>query len=207
MSSVSRMPLRMLKAPDTVRGFLLAGLALVGMVLFQSCATTGRVSTVEHPLQTPVFVSRDGVLHYRVPVGWFRTGNGSDAEKTRKTIWLMRDDFAATITVSEVNVDAEARKQIDREGLRRAADVTMRLATEKTTRRMTRPPAPLVLENAEFVSYELADPVTHDSLRVVLLDATRKLYEVTALVAGEKKLVTTKETYAAQASFLRHLRW
>ncbi|MBI4535786.1 MAG: hypothetical protein HY708_05870 [Ignavibacteriae bacterium] len=186
-----------------VAAFVYTGFVIVA-AYFSGCATSRYRTDV--PLHPDYHTSRDSVLHYRVPLGWFDATHVEE-RNSGGTIWLVRSDYAATISVSEVNMDPDARKQVSRQGLVGLARLTMGLEAGEKTRVLLRPPQTFSVNGREFCSYELANLATSDSVRVVLVDADEKVYELTALVVGERRRATTDKVYSTQQTFLEQLKW
>ncbi len=172
---------------------------LVLLVLLSGCAG-GPVTT----LHAPYFPSRDGVLRYRLPAGWFDATN--DSQSTGNAVWLLRNDYGATISVSEVSIDEQGKKELERSGLLGLAQLTLALATNGRSAVVEEPPRLFRLNDREFCSYEFSIPSSGDALRVVLLNTGARVYGVTALASGEKH-VTAKDVFAAQEEFVGGLRW
>ena len=152
-----------------------------------------------------VFVSRDGMLHYRLPIGWFDAT--ADSQAVGHEVLLLRSDYAATIAVNEIRVDAQARRQLERGGLLQLAQLTMGLAGGGTPVVLQQSPELFVLNGRQFCAYELIISGARDVLRVVLFDTGTKVYAVHALVPGDKARNTADDVFAVQQDFLDGLRW
>lgn len=148
-------------------------------------------------------IARDGYLHYRVPVGWFDVT--ADSQAHGNAIWLLRSDYAATITVNEIKIDASARREIARSGLSTLARLTMFLPTRDKGALLQRPPQEFEMQGRRCCSYELLLPSNGDLLRTILLDVGEKVYAVAALRGSGVKDGTDVE--AVQMSFVEGLKW
>jgi hypothetical protein len=165
------------------------------------CASAPHLAEV--PLNPSYFFSREGLLRYKVPVGWF------DATKDSQSvaeIWLVKNDYAATITVSKIGIDVETRRAIDREGLARVASLTLTLAGA-TSGTILQPPGRFLVNGKELYSYVVVNPASNDTTRVVLVDSGENVFEVIGLVPGNQRRVVSDEVFSAQESFVKSLRW
>ena len=179
-----------------------AGLLLIAVGGLAGCASTPRFAEI--PLQPPYAVSRHGLLHYKVPVGWFDAT--SDSQSVATEIWLVRNDYAATISVSEIIIDAETRHAISGEGLLRLANLSLSLSGSDGTTTVLDPPETFLLDGKNSCSYAVYRSGASDTLRVVLLPVGERVFEVAALTSGKQKRASAREVFSAQQSFLRGLR-
>ena len=176
---------------------------LSASVLPLACASFPYPS--DYPLSSEYYTSRDGFLHYRVPSSWFDATR--DSQDSSDFIWLVRKDYAATISVREVKVDATARQQISHEDLEKLAYLTMSLTANDKFTIQLRSPKTFTIGSTAFCGYELVNVPSMDTLRVVLVDTGTKAYEVTALVAAGNERVSALEVFSVQQAFLGSLRW
>jgi hypothetical protein len=158
--------------------------------------------TEEYPLLPSINLSHDGLLQYRVPRGWFAAAPDSGAPQN--VIWLLQNNYRATLAVSAIVVDDEANPAVRNGGLERLAQLTMTLASGNSSAVVTREPEVFELAGRRFCAYETEVTATGDVLRVVLFTTPAKVYEVTALARpGEEP----EKVFAAQQGFLSSLRW
>jgi hypothetical protein len=173
---------------------------LLSVLLWPGCGTPPPSPS---RLSTSYGIARDGFLHYRLPAGWFDVT--ADSQAHGNAIWLLRSDYAATITVNEIRIDASARDEISRQGLAQLARLTMFLSTNNKGALLQRPPEDFVVRGHQCCSYELLMPANGDILRTILLDSGQKIYAVAALrTAGAKD---EAELRAVQMEFVEGLRW
>jgi hypothetical protein len=180
-----------------------AAFVFLTCLIYSGCSGTSRV--VESPLYPSYNISREGLLRYKVPVGWFDATHDSQSVATE--IWLVKNDYAATITVGRITVDAETRRAIDREGLARLAHLTMTLAGETSSATLLQPPTMSTVNGRDVYSYVVVSPSSNDTTRVVLIDTGENVFEVIGLVPGNQRRVSSSEVFSAQESFLKSLRW
>lgn len=175
-------------------------LAAITAVSFMSGCSGASVSPTS-TLHTRYFSSRDGALQYRLPAGWFdATG---DSSSSGNLVWLLREDYAATIAVQEIRLDEAARSEMAKGGLMKVAKITTMLATGDRPTLIRRAPEIVNINGREMCTYDLTT-AAREIVRVVLLDTGGKVYSVTALAAAGAK---TDEVFEAELNFASGLRW
>jgi hypothetical protein len=175
-------------------------LMLTALLVFAGCA--GSRYSEEYPLGASTGISRDGFLRFGVPRGWFTSP--PDSLSSSVVVWLLRKDYAATLTVSEIVVDSAGEITVRREGLEPLARLTMNLVTGDHAGVLRRGPETFRLGNHSFCTYETETAGQGDVTRVAVFFTPSKIYEVTALARkGEKE----EGVFAAQQAFLKSLRW
>ncbi len=148
-------------------------------------------------------ISRDGFLHYRIPIGWYDVT--ADSQSHGNAIWLLRNDYTATITVNEIRIDQSARSELAQQGLSTLARLTMFLSSKDKGALLQKPPEDFMLHDRRCCSYELVMPGNGDILRTVLYDVGGKVYAVAALRGGNAK--DAAELGAVQMAFVEGLKW
>jgi len=156
-------------------------------------------------MQPAYHSSRDGDLHYRLPVGWFDAT--SDSQATRHAIWVLRNDYGASITVEEINLDASARKELGEKKLLRLAQLTMPLLANDRSAAVQETPALFNVRGREYCAFELVTFPSDDTLRVVLFDTGQRTYTATFYTKGVEGEKRSEESRAVQEGFLHSLRW
>jgi hypothetical protein len=115
----------------------------------------------------------------------------------------VRNDYAATIAVREIQLDAAARNDLRQSGIQMLAQLSLALSSTV----LLRSPHVFAVDDREFCAYETMNPSTLDTLRTVLFDTGMKVYEVNALLRGEAGVSTAHTVFAALESFVQGLRW
>ncbi len=176
---------------------------LLALLLSSSgCGTVSPPASVV--LHAPVFTSRDGILHYRLPAGWFDVT--ADSQATGKAVWLVRNDYAATLTVREMYVDSAAREELHRQGLTSIARMTARLEAGSKAGVVVHQPESLKMNGTPACVYDIADGAG-DTMRTILFDTGDRLYAVALLLNAGTGAPTAEEAYGVQKSFAEALRW
>jgi len=195
-------------ARGRTHGTRVAWFLLVGL-LTSGCSSLPYSS--DYPLSSYHLSSPGGTFRFRIPRGWFSAGNGrdtaADSHGTRNLIWLLKNDYSATIAVAEIHVDSTARRLLRDEGLAPFANLTAGLTSGGNSSVLVRPPEFFRLNGREFCSYETLISSTGDAMRIVLFTDGSKLFEATALVKQGGNGADRAEVFSAQQSFLDSLRW
>ena len=173
------------------------------VVLFcDGCATPGPAAT---SAPAPSYlVSRDGAIRYRPPPGWFDVT--PDTLSADRTVWLMRDDYAGSLTVRQVHLRAFDRADLGGEGLLQLAKLTAALETSNKPGILAREPDRYYVNGVEAVSYDVEYSGSGDRMRTVLLTADGRVYALTALVNGTAPPGAVKEIFGVLQSFIEALR-
>jgi len=160
--------------------------------------------------QVPVTVaaaystSGDGTIHYRLPSGWFEVT--PDSVEADRAVWLVRDDYAGSLTVQRVHLRAVDRTDLGGEGLLRVAKLTAALETSSKPGILSREPDRTKVNGREAVSYDVEYSGSGDRTRTVLLESGGRVYAVTALVNGGAPPDAEKEIFDVLQSFLVAMR-
>ncbi len=175
----------------------------VPVILLAACGGPAEVARI--PLQPAYHSSRNGDLHYRLPVGWFDAT--SDSQATRHAIWVLRNDYGASITVEEINLDASARMELGEKKLLQLAQLTMPLLANDRSAAVQEAPVLFSVRGREYCVFELVTFPSDDILRVVVFDTGQRTYTATFYTKGEGDGMSREELRAVQEGFLRSLRW
>jgi hypothetical protein len=173
---------------------------LITLLVVAGCA--GPRYAEDYPIGATAGISLDGYLRYGVPRGWF--ASPPDSITSNVVVWLLRRDFAATLTVSEIVVDSTGAVTVRREGLESLARLTMNLVTGERAVILRRGPETFRLGSHTFCTYETETAGRGDVTRVAVFFTPSKIYEVTALA---RKGENAGGVFAAQQAFLKSLRW
>jgi hypothetical protein len=176
-------------------------LSLVSIALLPSgCTTTSRVA--DNDFTREYNVSRSSFFRYKVPVGWFDASSDTKSE-----IWLLKNDYSASITVHEIKTDDDARRSINSTaGLTRIAQLSMALRTSDPSFLLVAPPVADEINGHSVSSYDITSTATHDTLRVIVLRTNGRVYEIVALVDGVRK-GSAVQVFRLQRAFMEYLRW
>lgn len=171
---------------------------------------TGGCSTSPHTVDVEFgeeYLLSPGIgIGYRVPVGWFDAS--PDSINNGNDVLLVREDYAASLSVHEIRLDHVARMRLQREGVATLAEMSRTLAASGAESRALTPVSKRNVAGREFFSYEQISEETGDTVIVAVLGIPAKAFEVSGRIAGKiKGKATRDELRAVQDAFIRNLRW
>lgn len=178
---------------------------LVTVALLLAVFRVGCSTTSIPAFHAPYFQSRDGGFSYRIPAGWYDAS--ADSQSTGHAVWLLRNDYGATIAVNELHVDSAARGVLRDGGITQLATLSMTLAAAGKAYVLGQAPQTSHVNGRVSCVYQLVTTPASDVLRVVLVDTGRKVYMVTALVPAETKVTARDDVFSVQEAFLNSVRW
>ena len=192
---------------DMIRRYIPgAGAALLPAALFLIISGCARPPySTEYPFTGPLLASSDGHLRFAVPVGWFDAT--ANAKMPRTVVWIVRNDYGASISISPIDIDAETRREVKHAGLMRIARLSMQLNMNVRSAVILQAPGIGRSGEREYCAYEIEEPATNDRMRVVLFDTGEDLYEMTALQTAGDRSPANREVYTIQERFLARLQW
>jgi hypothetical protein len=177
-------------------------LLLIVVLLVAGCA--GAPPALVPLATSPSFPSRDGVLRYRIPPGWFDAT--SDSQATTRSVFVVCGDYGGSISVKEMHVDAAARRDLARTGLVQMARLAAALETGEGAGIVAREPQSLRVKGREGATYDL-EYGSGERVRIVLVDTGTRIYGVSALVSGTTTQRAAEEIFTMQQAFIQALTW
>ena len=182
------------------------GAVLCAALVASGCAPrNGGGAAAPSAVPASYLVSRDGSVRYRMPAGWFDAGEDSLSAECR--LWLMRGDYAGSLTVRPVHLQGVEGEGLSGAGLLEVAKLTAALETSRRPGMLTRIPGRITAGGKEGASYDLEYPGSGDRTRTVLLAAGGDVIAVTALVSGSAPQDAAREIFGALDAFLATARW
>jgi hypothetical protein len=184
----------------------LGGISILSLFFLAGCSSVPYEAN--YPMTDEVVKSLNEDVQIRVPKGWFATTDESNAPNL--LVWLVREDYGATMAISEIKADAMTRKQLERRGLEALANVSFALKSERAkgkTEIVTKPREFKVGER-KVCSYEYSTDGRKTIIRVVVFDTGKHFYDF-AVVPSEKEGVKTdpKSLFIIQQSVLNSMQW
>ena len=171
-------------------------------LLWGGCATPGPAAASAPP---PAYLlSRDGAIHYRLPAGWFDVT--PDTLSADRAVFLVRDDYAGSLTVRQLHLSSVDNADLGGEGLLQVARLTAALETSGKPGMLVRGPERYPAPGREAVSYDVEYGPSGDRTRTVLLAADGRLYALTALVNGTAATGAGREIFGVLQTFIGALR-
>jgi len=143
-------------------------------IILASCAAKIPYNS-NYPLTNEWFHSRDGKLGGKVPEGWFTSTE--DTLAPALTVWLIKEDFSAVLTIKELKLDQLTIQQVKKEGLELLARLSSRFQTENIPGQ-TIAPQEFEVRGKKYCSYEIG--AGSQRKRMVVFTSGGKYYECEA---------------------------
>jgi len=161
-----------------------------------------------YPMTDEVVKSLNDDVQIRVPKGWFATTDESNAPNL--LVWLVREDYGATMAISEIKAEASTRKQLEQQGLEALAEVSFALKSERAKGKtdLVTKPREFKVDDRKFCSYEYTTDKRKTIVRVVVFDTGKHFYDF-AVVPSEKEgvKIDPKSLFIIQQSVLNSMQW
>ncbi len=151
--------------------------AVFVLLIFASCAGSAPY-TSHYPLSADFFHSHDGTLTGKLPQGWFESTD--DSIVSSLTVWLIREDFSATLLIKELSLDQRTEQQVRQNGLKLLANVSAGFQSDLADRGTATgiDPKEFDIDGKQFCSYETGSAMARK--RIVVFMARGKYYECEA---------------------------
>ena len=140
-----------------------------------------------------------------MPPGWF--DGGEDTLASDRIVWLVRGDYAGSLSMRQVHMHSVDEGDIGGNGLLQVAKLTAALETSGKPGILVREPDHLRFNGSDAATYDVEYGGSGDRTRTVLFAAEGRVYAVTALVSGTAPPGAAREILADLQSFLSALRW
>jgi len=182
---------------------LRSALFLIALVAWVGCSGTSDTSRDSSARE--VHRSRDGRLQYATPPGWFDAT--ADSQSAGHAVWIIRNDYGATLTIDEVRFDAAARAAVQQGGLEPLAQLLMTLPSGDRPVRTLSGPETFERNGKVYCGYEVEAYQTRDLLRVILFRANERVYSSTLVVPAAAREGGADQLIEAQHAFLGSVTW
>jgi hypothetical protein len=168
---------------------------------------------IPYPLTAEVAATPDSSLSLTVPKGWFIAND--EKSPAHLLIWLINDDYTATMAVTELKTNSNVRKKIQEEGLEVLAAISLELkkAKAQVTDSVTvaAKPQTFVIGQRKFCAYEYSTDGKKTINRVVVFDTGKRYFELSMVPVpsdrAERKGMKLEELFATQQTVVKTLRW
>lgn len=174
---------------------------LILTFIFCSCATKLPYAT-DYPLTNQYFQSRDDIFSGKIPDGWFSSTD--DTLGKSLVVWLLKEDFTATLTVRELLLDRLSIQRVQKEGLETLAYISAGLQFSDVKNPKLEP-FKFKLNDKKFCSYELT--LEAERKRIVVFAIKGKYYECESYpLKGEWSAADLTRLFTIQQTVLASIR-
>lgn len=176
-----------------------APVLLAAAVVIAGCASGPYSADV--PLSPDAHRPAHAPFAYRVPQGWFDASAPGDS--AGNLIWLVRGDYAATIAVREIRLDAETRRRMP--SARALGELTLGLAAGSAAALVLTPLERVDGPGGDAYAFEQVHAASGDTTRIIVFRMEEAAYEVQALIVGGHRGAPREEVFSAQRRFVEAL--
>jgi hypothetical protein len=180
--------------------------SIIAILFLAGCSSVPYDSN--YPMTDEVVKSLNEDVRIKVPKGWFATTDETNAPNL--LVWLVREDYGATMAISEIKADANTRRQLERRGLEALASISFALKSERARGKaeMVVEPKEFDINGKKFCSYEYSSDGRKTIVRVVVFGTGKHLYDFAAVPAEKENVkADRKSLFTTQQSVLHSMRW
>lgn len=192
---------------------------LSAMLIISSCGSSKKTTATEEneamasPRYVPstamtndVVTSKGGEFAVKLPADWQDVYDETNAPNI--SLWLLRDDNAASISFIPITMDPALHKALARDGLQSVANVSLNLKRDrlKESLKIVMPMEPYRMHGRDYYAYEYTFDGGKTIVRVVVFDTGRQFVECAAMPARENFTASeTTSLFIVQQSILASL--
>jgi hypothetical protein len=155
------------------------------------------------PMSSQRVTTADSKITFLLPKGWKLAADDPSASELR--LWLVSNDYDASLTVMPIQMDPALYKVLQRDGLGSVAKVSMSLKEGNVATPVTivREPERFNLEGRAFFAYEYTVNNKLTIVRVVVFDTGTEFLECACVPAAEQlSPAKQRELFETQQSVL-----
>jgi len=152
---------------------------------------------MDYPLTNEIVKTKTSQLTVKIPQGWF---TAEDNENNLIELWLVKDDYSATLNFIALNVDSLTMKEIrgdEINGIVKFSQAFRKAKYGKAMKEFTNQEV-FEINKKQFAAYEYVDDFKR-AIRVVVFSFGNKYYELSAIPF---KTENPQELYKIQNSVL-----
>ena len=169
---------------------------LLGIV--QSCSSgLSSLYDSNYTLTNETAKAKTSLLSVKVPQGWF---TAEDNENKLIDLWLVKDDYSATLNFVSLNLDSLTLKEIQSDEIKSVVEFSKAFKKAKYGKALGSfvNQETFEINKKKFSAYEYSDDAKR-KIRVVVFKSGNKFYELTAIPV---KTQNPQELYKIQNSVL-----
>lgn len=162
------------------------------------CGGLNSIYPPDYTLTSLSAVAKSGSLSVKIPTGWFAA---DDNENNLNDLWLIKNDYTASLNFVPVNVDTIINDKNQNGQLESVMKLSVLFKKAKLGGRFNGivNKESFSINHNEFIAYEFVEE-TQRQIRVVLFKLGSRFYEVSAI--PQKSSVDLGELYRIQNSVI-----
>jgi hypothetical protein len=178
---------------------------LIGVILLSISGCGGSNASMynsDYPLTNELVKSRTSKLSAKIPTGWFAA---DDNECNCIDLWLIKNDYSATLSFISLNIDSTAvKEEASKSELEKVLSIskTFKKAKYGSSLKTFSNEEFFANEKNQFAAYEYMDSQNRLT-RVVLFRYNNKYYELTAVPVKDQP---SQELYKIQNAVLSSIK-
>jgi hypothetical protein len=182
---------------------IFCGLIILTFLSFAGCGGgNSSIYSFDYPLTNETAKSKTSKLSVKMPSGWY---TADDNENNFIELWLVKNDYSATLSFIPLNMDQETLKEdTGKSELETAISTskTFKKAKYSSTLKAITNEEIFTIDTNQYGAYEYTDSQNR-LVRVVVLKYNNRYYELTALPVKNQD---AQELYKIQNSILSTLK-
>jgi len=156
------------------------------LILIQSCGGISSIYNFDYPLTSEIAKAKSSTLSVKIPKGWSAV---EDNECKCTDLWLVKDDYSATLNFVSLNPDSLTTSDIRNDEINSLVQLSKEYVKAKygnefkgfTNDEM------FELNKNKFAAYQYLDEKTRN-IRVIILKSGKRYYELSAIPVKTKNL-------------------
>lgn len=172
-------------------------LLIISFAIYSCSGSTSSFYNSDYPLTNETAYSRTKILSVKVPQEWFVA---EDNEFQSIDLWLVKDDYTATLNLTVINLDSLAREEIKNKGLEKVSSYSKAFVRARLGKTFSGFSNEEVFEigNNQYAAYQYIDNEKRN-IRVIVFQHNQNFFEFSAIPNGLENL---NELYRIQNSVL-----
>lgn len=171
-------------------------------MLIQSCAGISSIYKFDYPLTSEIAKAKSSSLSVKIPKGWSAV---DDNECKCTDLWLVKDDYSATLNFVILNLDSLTTVEIRNDNINSLVQLSKAFVKAKCGNEFkgfTNDESFEINKN-KFAAYQYVDEKMRN-IRVIIFKSGRQYYELSAIPVKIKNL---SDLYNTQNSLLASINY
>lgn len=169
--------------------------------LFVKCSSVQSIYNSDYPLSSKTAKSNSGLVEFNIPTGWFVA---EDNEHNVTDLWLVKDDYSATIKLFTLHLDKESKQKFGNNVLDKVTELQKLIVKSKLGKTFSGFTSEEIFEikSGKCLAFQFLDEEKHPA-RTVIFQHNSQIFELSAF---NLKNNNPEETFRIQNSLLTSLK-
>lgn len=167
------------------------------LIFIQSCGGISSIYNFNYPLTSETAKTKSSELSLKIPIGWSAI---EDNECKCTDLWLVKDDYSATLNFVTLNLDSVTTNDIRNDEINSLVQLSKAYVKAKHGNEFKGFTNDEIFEinKNKFAAYQYMDEKMRN-IRVIILKSGKKYYELSAIPVKTKNLT---DLFSTQNSVL-----